>query len=168
MEDREYAAIAVKTWEQCVHTLPTSLKTSLEIQSPDPKRFKKYGDSLDIMRLRLLPVKRAPKSFWSPKFCYYEIGIGPYDGGLCLGGVQWIQFPNQKVCGANQWLPQVQSILNATNQKRPEFQIHSGIPELTAIQQFYYAKPHKFFPSELAGKDLAWLIEETFPAFVAL
>ena len=170
MDDQQAAALATDTWTKCLALLPKNLAANLNIHSSDPKRLRKKG-TLDIMRVRILPVQKAPVSFWSSAWCFYQIGIGTYDGSaLCLGGVDFVQFSGQKVCGAGHWFKPVKDILAKLEAARPN--VFSVDPrtdiQCAIIGARYRAKPHKYFPVDLAAADLAWLIKQSLPRFEAL
>ena len=105
------SAIAQATFTKLLQKLkPTML---LAKPNTDPKILVK-GDTR-ITRLRLLPVSRMPKQFWNSKWCFYEIGVGVYGGGQNFGGVQFVMYPAQQVCGKGQYRSQVEALLNQLN-----------------------------------------------------
>ena len=172
MNDQQAADLARDTWTKCLALLPAPLAANLAPHSQDPKRLKKKG-IVDIMRIRILPVRKQPASFWNSTWCFYEIAVGSLDGSaLCLGGVQFVQFSNNPRCGDCKWLLPVTAIIRDLQAKRPkdfitEFQADPTTPR-PLISARYHAKPHKFFPPALAAEHLAWLIEESLPRFEAL
>lgn len=87
MQNSSDEQIAINTWNVCRSRLSPTLVGKLEPYKADPKRLRKYGGHLDIMRLRILPVRleRIPSDFWDPEWCLYELGVGLYPHQtLCL------------------------------------------------------------------------------------
>jgi hypothetical protein len=128
----------------------------------------------DVMRIRIFPRVRQPADFWDTKACFYEIGVGPYQGtALCLGGVQFFQYANQKRCGGGRHTAQVQKILKRMLTKAPKgFSL--ALPAVDG--KFHFEKRYSgkdygrgvMFPCADAAADLAWLIANSLPQFSAL
>ena len=68
--------LALDTWDQCRSLLPKALADNLTVPKSDPALMSK--ENTLIMKLRVLPRKKAPVNFWSKPWCFYEIGIGEY------------------------------------------------------------------------------------------
>ena len=166
MTSPDLKSLALETWDECCRLLPQSLAENLVVPNADPEVFKK--GATDIMRLRVLPKRKAPLNFWSTSWCFYEIGIGTYDGTLNVGGVQFVQFPFQKVCGSSRYWRQVINVLESLKDGRVgEFQMlpSTGPGTPTLYQRFYRNRDFPLFPVTEAAQDLSWLLQKTLPQF---
>jgi hypothetical protein len=157
-----------ETWKVCQSLLPAKLAASLKAHAKDPAPLDK--GATNIIRLRILPEIRQPLKFWSGTWCFYEIGAGSYargpGEGLNLGGISFVQFPNQQVCGAGLYRQRVLQILNRLAATR---QNDFTVQDATSIHLARrYLVQHRAFPYKIAGQDLAWLIAKSLPAFAAL
>jgi hypothetical protein len=165
---------ALEAWRVCQAQLSTQLNDEFVPATGDPQPFTKHERRLSIIRLRILPRTKVPPRFWSSSHCFYELGVGQYDNApLILGGVSFLQFSSQKVCGAGHYASEVWAILRSTQQLRSEdFQTGNtsgGGALMPSLSTRYRANSHqRSFPVETAGKDLAWLIAQTFPRFQQL
>lgn len=163
-------SLALETWDECCRLLPKSLADNLVAPKADPAPFKKSGN--DFVRLRVLPRQKTPLNFWNSSWCFYEIAVGNYGGGFTVGGVAFIQFPNQKVCGEGRYLQPVLAVLEKLRAERAaEFELCAASPGLSAVTGFsrrYFVREFPVFPPAVAGRDLAWLIHKTLPQFEAL
>ena len=171
MDDQQRAQLALDTWQKCQTLLPPTIAAKLEPASGDPGPPGKKPDQLRIIRLRILPTRAhmLPAGFWNKTWCFYEIGVGSYGAGLCLGGVQFLQF--SRSCGDCKWLDAVSTILKDLQPKRPGFLLEWEADRDAPRPQLYTrynAKPHRYFPVALAAADLAWLIKQSLPRFEAL
>jgi hypothetical protein len=172
MNDQQRADLAMDTWLKCRVLLPTLLVKNLAPHSDDPKPLKKKG-TLDIMRIRLLPIQMKPAKFWNSSWCFYEIAVGSLGGSfLCLGGVQFLQCSGQQSCGGGKWTGPVTTIIHDLHALRPndfikDFQADNSA-DRPLLSARYHAKPFKNFPVQRAAEDLAWLIQESLPRFEAL
>jgi hypothetical protein len=150
--------------------LPKPLAASLT--STKPKRLKKYKGRINIMRIRMLPLKTAGK-FWDKRLCFYEIGVGIYEGNPnILGGISFLQFSGRQECGAGKHWQRVSEILHRTRSGRTTdffLGVVSGKGErMPHLGRRYFKKRNKSLPTRTAAADLAWLIKETLPQFQAL
>ncbi len=144
-----------------LQSLPIALKSQLTHLS-DPVRVKKSTKGLDILKMPIYP-KRLD-GFWSAEWCSYEIGVGLY-GKPTTGGIGFFCFPNNKDCGKNYYTLEVESILRNLEQIRPkEFEFSVGKASVS-LNRFYLATKFPSFPCAQAARDLAWLIEQSFPEF---
>jgi hypothetical protein len=164
--------LANDTWHLCQTLLSPGLSSTLKTAPRDPQPFKKGGTN--IVRLRILPQKKVPARFWDNTWCFYELGVGSYDNSaLVLGGVAFLQFSDQQVCGDGLHQSAVRQILeHAHRQRANDFQLgdsSGGGATMPFLGRRYRANPaQKFFPVELAANDLAWLINVTLPEFQKL
>jgi hypothetical protein len=164
--------LALQTWQACQLILPAPLRNTFDALGPD--YLKKKGGQIDISRIRILPKFKRPSRFWSSAWCYYEIGVGTNDGSaLTLGGVTFLQFSNQTVCGAMHHYRPLLEILRAVQSLRPaDFSVgtqnSTGVPQPSCFRRYRANPEQKTFPVDLAAKDLAWLIQETLPAIEQL
>jgi hypothetical protein len=174
MQPTDPIQLALDTWTHCQSLLPSAVARGLTTAPGDPQPFKKHGGGTNIVRLRILPRKKVPALFWSNAWCFYELGVGSYDNSaLVLGGVCFLQFSDQKVCGGGKYESAVRQILLSAHKKRAEdFQLaetSGGGARMPFLGRRYRANPaQKFFPVEHAAKDLAWLISATLPEFQKL
>ena len=171
--EKQDALLAQGTWDACQLLLPPALRTAIERHPDDPAIPDKKSDRLGIVRVRLLPIKKQPSKFWSANWCFYEIGVGKYDGdGLCLGGVQFLQFAGNDPDGRARWTPHVTAMLKEiedTNTLGSRFSPRNSSGVVTSQIATRYRPPnHKYFPVSQAAADLAWLITATLPRFQAL
>ena len=135
---------------------------------------KKPTRNLEIIQIKLLPKvrERAPKSFWSTAWCFYQIAHGHGADNLELGSVFFCHFANNARCCSGHYAKPVEAILKQTRAKRPKAWL-TITPETTdeeflGLKRAYRIGPYKEFPAEEAGRDLAWMIEETLPQFLNL
>jgi len=170
MTTQDPKSLAVAAWDECCRLLPKNLAENLAVPKADPAPFQKSGN--DFVRLRVLPRQKTPQNFWNSSWCFYEIAVGNYSAGLTVGGVAFIQFPNQKACGEGRYLQPVLAILEKLRAERDnEFELCAASPGLSAATGFsrrYFAREFPFFPPAVAGRDLAWLIQNTLPLFETL
>jgi hypothetical protein len=166
-------AIALETWKACSEQLPQDCGWSVAAHPKDPSPLNKKGNAPFVTRLRILPETKHPNQFWSSSWCFYEILIGPVDGGTNLGGVQFLQFSNQAVCGDGLWHQPVMQVLKALQQERPmDFSLtefndrHVRKPQLCT--RYRMSPKCRAFPVDRAAADLAWLIQKSMPKFQAL
>lgn len=160
---------ALQTWDACCALLPKNIVENLRMARCDPAPLKKKDTN--IMRLRILPKNRKPLEFWCSAWCTYEIGIGVYDGRMTVGGVSFVQFPNQKACGAGKYTEPTLQILKNAQALRADFVLTpASFPDIssTSLARRYLAQTHPCFPVELAAQDLRWLIQTTLPQFECL
>jgi len=162
-------SLALAAWDECCRLLPQSLTGNLVIPKNDPAPFKK--GATDIMRLRILPRQKTPLNFWSASWCFYELGVGLYDGSLNVGGLQFVQFPFQKMCGSGSYWRPVIGVLDSLKDGRAGgFQLlpASGRGSPTLYQRFYRNRDFPRFPVAETAQDLAWLVQKTLPQFAVL
>ena len=158
------------TWVACVRQLPLYIARRLAPLHEDPSPLTKYNGRLRIMRLRVVASPMQPENFWSPIWCFYEIGIGVYeDNPRGFGAVKFLQFSDNQLCGHGHYHDEVCQILKRAENQRPR--VFKGgstsggggrMPHLTAN---YAKNSDEEFPIAKAAGHLAWLIEETFPRF---
>jgi hypothetical protein len=166
--------LARDTWQATLPLLPPAIAADLPTAAGDPALFRKYDDTISIARLRIVPDTKAPPYFWSRAKCFYELGVGKYDGSASvLGRVAFLQFTNQKVCGCGHYSRPVSEILKTLAQERPQdFAFSDRSPDaapMPMLARLYRAGPTlPFFSPNLAAQDLAWLISETLPKFQRL
>lgn len=166
--------IALETWDLCRGMLPPHIVENLTVPPSDPQPLKKKD--ADIMRLRILPKRKHPVQFWSSSWCFYEIGVGSYGRGngtgLNIGGISFVQFPNQKACGEGRYLRSVSDIVRGLQRQRnTEFEVVvAGEAGAVSTQLFrrYMTKSSPQFPVQIAAEDLAWLIQHSLPKFEAI
>ncbi len=165
--------LALQVYDCVLANCSQHIAKDLSYPKNDPQPFQKAGS--DIMKLRILPRSKAPQNFWSPSWCFYELGIGYYpasDGeGLSPGSIQFLQFSNNKQCGEGRYAGAVDNILTALQRERPEFVLRragqAGQSHIS-LGRRYSIKDHPKLPVEVAAKDLAWLIKESLPRFQAI
>ena len=163
-------SLALAAWDECCRLLPKNLVENLTVPQADPANFKKSEN--DFVRLRVLPRQKNPLRFWNSSWCFYEIAVGNYGAGLTVGGVAFIQFPNQKACGEGQYLQPVLAILEKLQAEcAAKFELCAashGLSAVTGFSRRYFAREFPFFPPAVAGRDMAWLIQKTLPQFTAI
>jgi hypothetical protein len=167
MKDAQSTLLSV--FDNCSAQFPKSITSNIQYARNDPQPFKKQNT--DIIRMRILPRKKAPVSFWSSTWCFYELGVGVYDGALTVGGVLFVQFPYQKVCGRGSYATPVADILRALGTgKESAFECHipSGPGDCTTYKRLYRCKQFPIFSVDQATEDLCWLVSNTLPKFEAL
>lgn len=162
---------ALATYDLTLQKLAPSLPRSVKKPVKDPQFSGKTGDA--IAKIRLLPLDRAPKSFWSSSWCFYEIGVGRYEIGRAnFGGVQFVMYPNSKQCGSGRYLPGVTAILKSLKagpRKGFFLNLSGGRSGAAILCGFHYCLGEfREFPVETAADDLAWLIQQTLGKFAAL
>lgn len=170
--------LARETYELFLQVLGKK-NPDIEIVKPpsDPALIPK-DNCKDVMRIRVLPKKKLPTGFWGVSGCFYEIGVGRYapllgdSSSLCLGGVQFFQYPQQERYGGGQYETDVKVILKKLLAIAPKgFSLRA--PETDGkfhFQKRYVASEHKgvLFPCNQAAEDLAWLVSESIPQFWAI
>lgn len=173
MKNSESQRIALQTWEACRKQLPQGCDWSVAPHPKDPLPLNKKGNAPFVTRLRILPEPRQPSRFWSSSWCFYEILVGPIDGGTNLGGIQFLQFSNQNACGAGAWHDPVMEILRNLHARRPkDFLLtevnDKGVRKPQLCTRYRMSPQCKSFPVKQAASDMAWLIENSLPKFHAL
>ena len=166
--------LAIETYNLTLGQLPPSLSGTTGKVSSDPQSipFKKSGGS--IIRIRLLPIDRStPSTFWDTRWCFYEIGVGTYEGDHnCLGRVQFVMYPDNLKCGSGRHrgaVTQILSKLSAPAGGSYFFDPLGGPKQAALLSGFQYrTPPQTSFSPEVAARDLAWLIVETLPRFAVL
>jgi hypothetical protein len=163
--------IAIETYDLTLSNLSPTLPDAVRRPPKDPHHFKK--EETDIVKTRLLPTERAPASFWSATWCFYEIGIGSYGIGRAnFGGVQFVMFPDNQVCGGGAYRRGVTGVLDGLNpgRRRGFFcEPNGGSTGAAILCGFRYCLgAFTEFPMETAADDLAWLIKNTLRQFAAL
>jgi hypothetical protein len=174
MNEQQQRALALETYDLLLQELKGT-GIQVERHPKDPEFIaKSAGKDVMRIRVRVFPVERLPKGFWNAAACFYEIGVGPYEGrALCLGGVQFFQYAKQQRTGRCKYTQAVEKILKALVPKAPA---GFALEPPTADGKFhfenkYWAKDYGsgvMFPCEDAARDLAWLIEHSLPKFSAL
>lgn len=162
--------LVLQTWDACRALLPGGIGQNLTVPSTDPAPLKKK--ETNIIRLRILPAKKHPLQFWSSAWCFYEIAVGIYGGGLTVGAVAFVQFPSQKVCGSGKYTQPTIQILEKVQAMHPaDFVLtpaQSPDVSATSFSRRYFAKTHPYFPVEIAAQDMSWLIQKTLPQIECL
>lgn len=168
MNPSDPKAALLEVFERCQQQMPEKLAKNLVLPRGDPAPLKKQDTN--ILRLRVLPVRKVPEGFWNASWCFYEVGLGVYSGKLTVGGVMFVQFPFQTACGNSRYWRPVISILQKLQQASPVFELTcaSDNQRSTLFQRAYRNKDFPFFPVKQAAQDLAWLIQETLPTFEAI
>jgi hypothetical protein len=169
MNDKDSGAILLDTLDRCLAQLPPKIAGNLTHPQSDPSPLKKKQN--DIVRIRVLPRKKSPVSFWNSTWCFYQLGLGVYGGALTVGGVSFVQFPFQDKTGDGHYCRSVIEIIQRLGAgKGSSFQLTpaSGPGTATSYKRLYGNRDFPFFPVEQAANDLSWLIANTLPAFEAI
>ncbi|RME90196.1 MAG: hypothetical protein D6766_13625, partial [Verrucomicrobia bacterium] len=90
----------------------------------DPTHLRKPTQRIDQWRIRLLPVTRRPRTFWSNNWGFYEITVGSILNGGALGSVWFCHFPNQKATGSGHYVDGIRDVLDQAAARRPELYYH--------------------------------------------
>ena len=172
MTTEQQIELARRTYELLAPELGPNLAGIIKHPVEDPQILRKGKH--DLVNLRILPVKAAmkPAGFWHRTGCYYEILVGPCDGPLCLGSVQFFRYANQVKCGGPKFTPAVQGILQHA-QKAAPIGFSLTLPEIDGqfhFQRHFQAKDFKglLFPCDQAARDSSWLIKSTLLRFQAM
>jgi hypothetical protein len=161
--------LILATRNEFLAILPAHIRMAMCFPAKDPQQLRK-GDT-DICRLRILPVTKRPVRFWSSQWCFYEIGIGHYAAhhgeGLNVGGITFVQFPFNQSCGKGRYLKPVLDVLRQLQAQRPgEFSLtEAREKDATIFQRRYFISSFPNFPTSVAAKDLAWLVQKSLPKF---
>jgi len=165
-ERNELAQVA---WQTCLENLPPELRAALSPPKGDPQP---HPTIKNVARLRVLPRRKLPPTFWSSTSCFFEITIGIRSTtALVHGTVAFFQYPNKKACGSGRYYRPTIEILRSAEGRRPEFHLDPTGGEKGAyiiFERGYAVKEFSAFPAVHAGEDLAWLITETLPRIQAL
>jgi hypothetical protein len=174
MTEQQQKQLALETYDLVVKRLHAR-RPNLEVEKHDKDpAFIPKGKGKDVMRVRVFPKKRLPKHFWNVDACFYEIGVGPYEGrAFCLGGVQFFQYAKQQRCGGGSYETAIESILRSLLPTAPKgfFFEPPSIERKFHFEKQYSGKdygPGVLFPCKDAANDLAWLIEQSLPKFFSL
>ena len=168
MDDRSAVEVAC---ERLIKMLPPNIRTSITVHwesgSGDKPDFVERP-SYDIKhhRGRFLPPRgrlRTPKTFWTPQWCFYEIGAGVY--GADRSQVQFFMAGNQAVCGGGRYNRQVDEILRKAAEKRADA-VHRSI--LRGCPYAHLWIRSRIVNPEKMAEDMAWIIEETLPALLSI
>ena len=156
---------AKETLDKTMSLLPEEISSELKIV--EPKTLTKGG----INRMRGQICAKKTRGFWSATWCFFEVGVGSYKPrpgeGLNLGAVAFCCFPFNKACGGGKYSKEIERILSRAHRERPE-EFVLVRPDQAAGRAFYVRERRyagKSCPVDTAAKDVAWLIEQTFPAF---
>jgi hypothetical protein len=150
--------------------LPPGLKDSIEPQwkrgaANQPEWVSRPQKGPHHHRIRLMPPgrPRRPLDFWDGIICFYELGIGTY-GGRTGSQVQFLMGGNQEKCGGGRHNRAVDAILRGAAAERSDF----GYKPISAEPYASFVKSSPSIDPEQMGRDMAWLIAETLPAFLGL
>ncbi len=111
----------------------------------------------------------SPKGkIWDGSKCFYEIGLGKYIAASgSTGGIGFVSYYNQKVCGSGIHERTVNNIMLGFTDKHPDYNV--AFPNDCAIAVFkYYINQRIPDLKEKAPIDLAKMIKETFSQIDAL
>ena len=164
--NKDPKALLLDSFDRCLAQLPPNIASNLTHPPSDPSPLKKKQN--DIVRIRVLPRKKSPVSFWNSSWCFYELGLGVYGGALTVGGVSFVQFPFQDTTGDGHYCrPAIDILQRLGTGNGNAFQLipASGPGTATSYKRLYRNKDFPFFPVDQAAKDLSWLIANTLPAF---
>jgi hypothetical protein len=139
-----------------------------DVNNHKPDRVTHEIVGMDHYRCRIIPGYRPrfPKSFWTPKGCFYEIGIGEYPGHSRNSRVQFFMAANQGVCGRGYYNDAINHILGGVAKKRADLHFQPVANKCYA-QLWIHGKGLAPDPLEMA-KDIVWIIEETLPDILSL
>ncbi len=161
--------LAQAAWQTCLEKLPPELRDALSPAKGDPQP---HPTIKNVARLRLLPRRKSPPTFWSSTSCFFEITVGIRSTtGLVQGTVAFFQYPNKKVCGSVRYYRPTIEILRTAEAKRPEFRLDpagGGQGAFIIFERGFAVKEFTAFPALRAGEDLAWLITQTLPRIQTL
>jgi hypothetical protein len=163
--DQEAVAAAVRETEIA---LPPSLKHQVlphwereHLGKPD--LLEKADPGIKMYRVRLLPAgrPRQPGQFWDASWCFYEIGAGRLLNPAFRWQVQFFMACNNKNCGKGRYIAAVKDILQAAGLKRPDAQYRFDHKKDFALLTI----SGRELNATNMGRDMAWIISETLPAF---
>ena len=124
-----------------------------------PTQFQKPGCGIDQWKVRILPVTRLPRTLWTAKWGYYEMGIGPNGGGnLETATCAFMWGPNQKNQGGGAYREPINRILmQAEVASNGVFRVRWIGHASQLLCCSFRGHPN---PVEMA-KQMKWLIENT-------
>ena len=169
MTGEERNELVHAAWQTCLEKFPPALRDALSPVKGDPQP---HPTIKNVARLRLLPRRKSPLTFWSSASCFFEITVGIRSTtGLVQGTVAFFQYPNKKECSSGRYYRPTIEILRLAEARRSEFHLDPTGGEKGAFIIFergYWVKEFSAFPALRAGEDLAWMVTETLPLIQAL
>ncbi len=127
-----------------------------------PYVLSKPRKGIRILKMAIYP--KVASGFWRWRQCSYEIGIGSCGSNADLGAIGFYCFSKQENCGDGHFTNDVWKIVERVRGLRAtEFRSSHAVS--ICLHRFYSSGRFGDFPCQLAGYDLAWLIEHSYPLF---
>ena len=168
MPDTEVKEILTKAVGLFFESLSTEFHGTVAAYDGVPTWLRKPNCGIRQWKVRLLPVTRLPRTFWTSKWCYYEMGVGPNGGGnfeTATCAFMWA--PNQTPQGAGAYEEPIDRILKrAEEASKGVFRIRWIGPKNSSqlLCCSFRGNPN---PPEMA-KQMKWLIENTLKEIQSL
>jgi hypothetical protein len=160
-------ATALQTAQRALDLLPSAIKSQLKLGKPKPGKAP-YARNVNVPILA-----KVGGGLWGANKCYYEITVGsshPAPGaGLNIGAVSFFCSVMQSTCGNGRYVIPLARIFEAAKTSRPgSFIIQPPEQAWFLFSNKYSVKVLSEFSVEHAARDMASLIEETFPKITAM
>ena len=161
MPDSESIGILTKAVNLLFRTLSPECVGEIAAYDRVPTWLRKPKCGIRQWKVRLLPVTKLPRTFWTAKWGYYEMGVGPNGGGkLETATCAFMWAPNQLPQGGGYYLEPVTAILKrASDASNGSFQIRWIGPKESSQLLCCSFRGHPS-PDEMA-KTMKWLVENT-------
>lgn len=112
-------------------------------------------------------IPKQAGRIWSGSWCFYQILIPKVPFGK-RGEVNFICYTENQLCGLGIHTNAIWNIIEDFCAKHDEFNHNTRLEKCASVFKRYSREQYSEFPTELAVKDMVFLIENTFEAFDAL
>lgn len=141
------------------HALPVEIRSRIKFLRTD--KLPPKGGSIG-MRGRILGTKTC--GVWSPRWCFYEIGVGTYSASpnQTVGAIGLVSFPDNKDCGGGRNRKFLTGYMRRIVSRYTGFTAPGVSDPFQGAFRYYEDSSFQTFPVSQAAADLVALICGTF------